>query len=428
MLDLQFIRDNTDLVRLAMKNKNRDDIDLDRLLALAEERKTAAGVVSEINRKRNVAQQARDIEAGKTLKTELESAEEKYRAIEKELVALLVKLPNIPSPDTPIGPDESENKVLRQLGEKPVFDFEPKAHWDLGRELGIINSEKAAEVSGARFTYILGDLALMQFALVDLVFRTLTSRETLRNIIDGAGISVSDKPFVPAVVPVIVKKTVQIRMARYLTDEEHYIFPDDGVMLVGSAEHTLGALHMDEILKEDALPLRYVGYSTSFRREAGAAGKDTRGILRQHQFDKAEMETFCLPEDGYREQDFLVAIQEYLMRQLKLPYQVVSVCTGDMGFPDQRQMDIETWMPGQNSYRETNSADYVGGFQARRLQTRVKRADGTLEPVHMNDATAFAIGRTLIAIMENYQQADGSIAVPEVLQVYVGKDKIVKSA
>ena len=428
MLDLQFIRDNTDLVRLAMKNKNRDDIDLDRLLALAEERKTAAGVVSEINRKRNVAQQARDIEAGKTLKTELESAEEKYRAIEKELVALLVKLPNIPSPDTPIGPDESENKVLRQLGEKPVFDFEPKAHWDLGRELGIINSEKAAEVSGARFTYILGDLALMQFALVDLVFRTLTSRETLRNIIDGAGISVSDKPFVPAVVPVIVKKTVQIRMARYLTDEEHYIFPDDGVMLVGSAEHTLGALHMDEILKEDALPLRYVGYSTSFRREAGAAGKDTRGILRQHQFDKAEMETFCLPEDGYREQDFLVAIQEYLMRQLKLPYQVVSVCTGDMGFPDQRQMDIETWMPGQNSYRETNSADYVGGFQARRLQTRVKRADGTLEPVHMNDATAFAIGRTLIAIMENYQQADGSIAVPEVLQAYVGKDKIVKSA
>ena len=197
-------------------------------------------------------------------------------------------------------------------------------------------------------------------------------------------------------------------------------------MLVGSAEHTLGPIHMDETLREDQLPIRYVGYSTAFRREAGSAGKDTRGILRQHQFDKAEMETFCRPEDGYREQDFLVAIQEYLFQQLKLPYQVMLVCTGDMGFPDQRQIDIETWMPGQDTYRETNSADYVGGFQARRLQTRIKRSDGTAEPVHMNDATAFAIGRTLIAIMENYQQADGSIVVPEVLRAYMGKDRIVK--
>ena len=204
MLDLQFIRDNADIVRAAMKNKNREGVDLDRLLELADQRKAVAGEVSEINRKRNVAQQARDIEAGKTLKTELEAAEEKYRAVEKELVGLLVKLPNIPSPDTPIGPDESGNKVLRQWGEKPVFAFEPKAHWDLGRDLGIINSEKAADVSGARFTYLMGDLVLMQFALIDLVFKTLTSRETLRTIIDGAGLSVTDKPCIPAVVPVMV--------------------------------------------------------------------------------------------------------------------------------------------------------------------------------------------------------------------------------
>ena len=426
MLDLQFIRDNADLVRLAMKNKNRDKVNLDRLLELADKRKAVAGEVSEINRKRNLAQQTRDIEAGKTLKAELEAAEEKYRTIEKELVALLVQLPNIPSPDTPVGPDESGNKIIRQWGEKPAFSFEPKAHWDLGRDLGIINSEKAADVSGARFTYLLGDLALMQFALIDLVFKTLTSRETLRKIIDVAGLPVSDKPFVPVIVPVMVKKPVHVRMARFLTDEEHYLFPNDGLMLVGSAEHTLGPIHMDETLHEDQLPLRYIGYSTAFRREAGSAGKDTRGILRQHQFDKAEMETFCRPEDGYREQDFLVAIQEYLFQQLKLPYQVMLVCTGDMGFPDQRQIDIETWMPGQNTYRETNSADYVGGFQARRLQTRIKRVDGTAEPVHMNDATAFAIGRTLIAIMENYQQADGSIVVPEVLRAHMGKDKIVK--
>jgi seryl-tRNA synthetase len=198
-------------------------------------------------------------------------------------------------------------------------------------------------------------------------------------------------------------------------------------MLIGSAEHTLGPLHMDETLKEEHLPLRYVGYSTAFRREAGSYGKDTKGILRQHQFDKLEMESFTKPEDGMAEQDFMVAIQEHLMRELKLPHQAVLICTGDMGFPDQRQIDIETWMPGQDTYRETHSADYVGGFQARRLNTKVKRADGSAEPVHMNDATVFAMGRTLIAILENYQQEDGSVAVPEVLRPFMGgKEKIEK--
>ena len=175
------------------------------------------------------------------------------------------------------------------------------------------------------------------------------------------------------------------------------------------------------------ISIRYVGYSTAFRREAGAAGKDTRGILRQHQFDKLEMECFTLPENGLVEQELLVGVQEYLLQQLKLPYQVVLVCTGDMGFPDQRQIDIETWMPGQDTFRETHSADYVGCFQARRLNTRVKRADGSVEHVHMNDATAFAIGRTLIAILENYQNEDGSVTIPEVLRPYMGgKEKIQK--
>lgn len=425
MLDITFIRENPDIVRAAIKNKNRD-IDLDRVLALADERKAAAQAVTEINRKRGVAQTARDIEAGKTLKEELKTAEEHHQVLEKELLALLIKIPNIPSADTPIGPDESGNVVVRQWGEKPSFSFEPKAHWDLGKDLGVIDNEKAAEVSGARFTYLKGDLALLQFALIDLAFKTLTSRETVHKIIEEAGLTLSDKPFVPVVVPVMVKKSVQIRMARYMADEDHYLFPNDNTMLVGSAEHTLGALHMDEIVPEDQLPIRYIGYSTAFRREAGAAGKDTRGILRQHQFDKAEMETFCRPEDGYAEQDLLVAIQEYLLRQLKLPHQVVLVCSGDMGFPDQRQLDIETWMPGQAAYRETNSADYVGGFQARRLQTRIRRSDGTLEAVHMNDATVFAIGRTLIAIMENYQNADGTVTIPEVLRAYVGKERVEK--
>ena len=427
MLDLQFIRDNADIVRLALKNKNREGVDLDRILALADERKKAAGAVSDINKKRNDAQQARDAEAGKRLKDELKVAEESYQQIEKELVALLIKIPNIPSADTPVGPDESGNKVIRQWGEKPNFSFIPKAHWDIGRDLGIINSEKATEVSGARFTYLLGDLALMQFALIQLCMKVLTNRDELKKVIAEAGLSVSDKPFVPVVVPVFVKKQVQVRMARFLTPEEHYLFPEDDTMLIGSAEHTLGPIHMDETLREDQLPLRYVGYSTAFRREAGSYGKDTKGILRQHQFDKLEMESFTKPEDGLAEQELLVALQEYLLRQLELPHQAVLVCTGDMGFPDQRQIDIETWMPGQATYRETHSADYVGGFQARRLNTKIKRASGESEPVHMNDATAFAIGRTLIAILENYQNEDGSVTVPEVLRPFMGgKEKLEK--
>lgn len=427
MLDLQFLRDNQDIVKAALKNKNREGVvDLDRVLALADERKKAAGEISEINRKRNEAQAARDFEAGKQLKDELAAAEEKHRALERELVSLLTKIPNIPSPDTPVGPDESGNKVLRQWGEKPQFAFEPKAHWDIGADLDLIDSEKAGAVSGARFTYLKGDLAMLQFALIDLAMKTLSSREKLQQIIDEAGLSVPAVPFVPVIPPVMMRAQVMNRMARLDPIDERYYFDKDDLVLVGSAEHTLGPLHMDETLREDDLPRRYVGYSVAFRREAGAAGKDTRGILRQHQFDKIEAESFVRPEDGYREQDFLVAVQEYLLQQLRLPHQVVLICTGDMGFPDQRQMDIETWMPGQNTYRETHSADYVGGFQARRLLTRVKRADGTTEPVHMNDATVFAIGRTLIAILENYQQADGSVLIPEVLRPYMGKDCITK--
>ncbi len=426
MLDITFIRDNLDIVKAAIQNKNRQGIDLDRIVALADERKKVATEISDTNRKRNEAAAARDAEAGKKLKDDLKALEEKYQSLEKELVSLLVKVPNIPSADTPIGPDESGNVVLRQVGEKPQFSFAPKAHWDIGKDLGIIDTEKAAEVSGTRFAYLKGDLVSLQFALMQFAMQTLTSRETLEKIATGAGLAVSTKPFVQVLPPVVVKKTVQIRMARFLAPEDHYMFPEDETMLVGSAEHTLGPLHMDETISEDRLPIRYVGYSTAFRRESGAAGKDTRGILRVHQFDKMEMETFVKPEDGLAEQDFLVAIQEYLLQQLKLPYQVVLVCTGDMGFPDQRQIDIETWMPGQDTYRETNSADYVGGFQARRLNTKLKRASGESEPVHMNDATVFA-GRPLIAILENYQQADGRVLIPEVLRPYMqGKEKIEK--
>jgi seryl-tRNA synthetase len=427
MLDITFIRENPDIVRAALKNKNREGVDLDRVLVLADERKKIAGEVSEINRKRNDAQGARDIEGGKKLKEELVAKEAEYQTTEKELVALLVKIPNIPSADTPIGPDESGNKVLRQWGEKRQFSFTPKAHWDIGKELGIIDSEKAADVSGARFTYLKGDLALLEWALMNYATSVLTSQETLQKIIDGAGLSVSSKPFIPVIPPLLMRSQVMNRMARLDPIEDRFYLDKDDLVLIGSAEHTLGPLHMDETLDVEQLPLRYFAITPAFRREAGAAGKDTRGILRLHQFNKMEMETFTKPEEGLSEQDLMVAIQEYLMQQLNLPYQVMAICTGDMGFPDQRQIDIETWMPGQDTYRETHTSDYIGGFQARRLNTRLKRADGEKEPVHMNDATALS-QRPLIAILENYQNEDGSITIPEVLRPYMGgREKIEKT-
>ena len=426
MLDITFIRENPDIVRATLKNKNREGVDLDRILQLADERKTAANEVSEINRKRNVAQEARDFEAGKTLKDELKAAEEKYQGIEKELVALLIRVPNIPSADTPIGPDESGNRVIHQWGEKPQFSFTPKAHWDIGRDLGIIDNEKAAEVSGPRFTYIKGDLALMEHALMSFALQTLTNEVMLKKIIEGAGLSVSTKPFVAVIPPLMMRSVVMNRMARLDPIDDRFYLEKDDLVLIGSAEHTLGPIHMDEILKESDLPLRYVAITPAFRREAGAAGKDTRGILRLHQFDKMEMESFTKPEDGRQEQDLMVAIQEYLMQQLKLPYQVMAICTGDMGFPDQRQIDIETWMPGQDTYRETHTSDYIGGFQARRLNTRLRRENGEIEPVHMNDATALS-QRPLIAILENYQNEDGSVTIPEVLRPFMGgREKIEK--
>jgi seryl-tRNA synthetase len=262
----------------------------------------------------------------------------------------------------------------------------------------------------------------MQFALISYVMHTLSSREMIEKIAKEANLEVDAKPFIPVIPPVMMRADVMGRMARLHPIDERYYFEKDELVLVGSAEHTLGPLHMGEVIDESRLPIRYIGYSTAFRREAGTYGKDTRGILRQHQFDKLEMESFVRPEDGYREQDLFVAIQEYLMRSLKLPHQTVLICTGDMGKPDHRQFDIETWMPGQDTYRETQTSDYMGGYQARRLNTRVKNSAGELTFVHMNDGTAFAIGRTLIAIMENYQLEDGTIKVPDVLVPYVGKE------
>ncbi|MES2135042.1 MAG: serine--tRNA ligase [Patescibacteria group bacterium] len=422
MLDIKFIQDNPDIVRAAILNKKGKPVDIDEVLKLHEERKGVKQRMDEVNRKRNEAATSRDIETGKLLKEELQALEVRHGALEKELVALLLKIPNIPSPDTPVGVDEKENVVLREVGEKRSFgSFSPRPHFEIGEALNIINTEKAGAVSGARFAYIMGDLALMQFGLLNLAMKVLTDEDILKGIIERSGLKVSSKPFIPVIPPYMVRSAVMNRMARLDPIDERYYFEKDDEVLIGSAEHTLGPLHMDEVIPEELLPIRYVGYSPSFRREAGSYGKDTRGLIRMHHFDKVEMETFAKPEEGYQEQDFMVAIQEHFLQLLGLPYRAVSICTGDMGFPDHRQFDMETWMPGQSAYRETHTSDYMGGFQARRLNTRTKRADGGMEFVHMNDATLVAMGRTLAAILENYQESNGTVRVPKALQQYVGK-------
>lgn len=433
MLDIKFIRENKDIIKEGIAKK-KSTVDIDALLELDEKRllvmSRTEALRSEQNKmnssiaiEKDINLRSQMINEMKLVKDEFKEKEQELEVIMKEWQAIMLKVPNIPSLDTPVGPDENSNMVLSQWGEKPVFDFVPKEHFELGKALGIIDTETAAEVASSRFSYLKGDLVLLHFAVIQMCWGILTNEETLKEIAKKANISINVSKFMPVLPPVFVRPLVQVKMARYMAPEDHYLFPDDDLMLVGSAEHTLGSMHMNKIFEEDELPVRYAGYSTAFRREAGTAGKDTNGILRQHQFDKLEMEVFSLPENSIQEQNFLVAIQEYILQALNLPYQVVAVCTGDMGFPDMRQIDIETWMPGQNRYRETHSADLIGGFQARRLNTRVRRKDGKIEPVHMNDATVVS-QRPLIAILENYQQADGTIKVPTVLQKYLGKEII----
>ncbi len=411
MLDIKFIRENPDIVKQAARNKNVD-IDLDEILSLDEKRRKLAGDIDELNRKKKELAAARDIEGGKKLKEENALIEKDLKAVEDTLQDLLYGVPNVPTDDTPIGPDESGNQMVKEWGTKPSFDFEPKPHWELGQALDVIDNERAANVSGARFAYLKGDAALMEFALVQFAFSLITK-----------------KGFRPVVPPIFIKPEVYQKMARLEPKEERYYISSDDTYLIGSAEHTLGPMHMDEIIPEKNLPIRYVAYSPALRREAGAAGKDTRGIIRLHQFHKIEMEVFSTPEDGMKEHLNLVAIEEEILQALNLPFQLILKCTGDIGNPNARGMDINTWMPGQNRFVETHTADYMTDYQARRLNTKVRRSDGTTHFVHMNDATAIAIGRTIAAILENYQTKEGTVNIPEILKPWMmGVEEIRKAS
>ncbi len=436
MLDIKFIRENPEIIKKAVQDRQMSkSLDTGAFLALDKE---YSELLKRVEIKRTLKNQlTQDIakvaaEARQKLIEEATHIKDDLAILEKELDAkktmlddLLLKIPNLIEAGVPYGVDDSENVSIKKHGESRKFAFTPKDHLDLGKELDLIDVDTAAEVSGARFTYLKNEAAFLQFALVQLVFKTVTDQKLIKKLAAKVG-NPFDNTFVPIIPPVIIKPDVMKKMARLDPIEERYYIPSDDAVLVGSAEHTLGPMHINKTFKYADLPIRYIGYSSAFRREAGSYGKDVRGILRLHQFDKLEMETFVPQEFGMQEQDLLVEIQEYLLQQLEIPYQVVAVCTGDIGKPDYRQIDLECWVPTQNKYRETHSADYVTDYQSRRLNTRYEDKDGSKKFVYMNDATALAIGRTLIAILENYQQEDGSVKIPKVLQNYVGKKEIRK--
>jgi seryl-tRNA synthetase len=426
MLDIKFIRENPQLVTEKSKQKGYD-VDVDQLLGFDKKRSELLQQVEELRRRRNeLAEKGKsgppseeEINQGREIKGQLGNLEHQLASIEEEFRALLRKIPNMPLDNVPVGTTEEENKVVKEWGEKPSFDFEPKNHWQIAEERGLIDKERAAKVAGSRFAYIKGDLVRLQFALVQYGLDVLSNEEVIKKVVQENDLKAVSKPFTPVLPPAVARTDVYIATGRLNKEEQTYKLEDDDLWLNASAEHTLAPMYLSETLNEADLPLRYVGYTTAFRREAGTYGKDTEGIFRVHQFDKLEMESFTKPEDGLSEHLLMVAIQEYLLEQLRLPYQVLEKCTADIGFPNAKGVDINTWLPGQNKYRETHTADYITDFQARSMQTRVKTEDGS-EFVHTNDATAFAAGRMLVAIIENYQNVDGTIRIPEVLQPYLG--------
>jgi seryl-tRNA synthetase len=449
MLDIQFIRDNPELVAEKSKQKGYE-VDIQKLIEVDAERRELLGQVDALRARRNDnADKMKGgqpdqavIDEGKQIKIELTEREGYLNETEAAYMTLLKKVPNMPTDDVPVGSSEDENVEVKVWGDKPQFDFQPKNHGEIGEANDWIDKERAAKVTGARFAYLKGDLVQLQFALIQFVLNTLTDKDVVQKLIDENGLHLQATAFTPILPPVMIREDVYDQMDRLEPREDRYHLDgeDDDLWLIGSAEHTLGSMYAGEILSSDELPKRYIGYSTSFRQEAGTYGKDSEGILRMHQFDKLEMEVFSTPETGLDEHKLLIAIQEYMMQQLGIPYHVLQKCTADIGKPNARGVDIEAWLPGQDKYRETHTADYMTDYQSRRLKTRFRvtsignekgedQGDGitSYAPtvsvtrfVHTNDATAFAMGRTMIAIIENFQTADGHVKVPEVLRPFMG--------
>jgi seryl-tRNA synthetase len=428
MLDIQYIRDNP--AEVATKSAQKGyEVDIQAILELDTRKRQLLAQIEDIRAQRNALAaelkqgqpSAEQIEHGKQLKEKIIVLEAELKPVDIDFNRLLGQVPNMPLEDVPVGASEADNKIAKTVGEPVVFDFPPKSHWELTETRGLIDKERAAKVTGTRFAYIKGDLVRLQFAIVQFVLNTLGDEKILEKIIEENQLNIVAKPFMPVLPPALIKTSVFAAMDRLEPRDDRYRVgePTDDLWLQGSAEHTLGSMYMDEILDEKTLPIRYVGYSPSFRREAGTYGKDTEGIIRMHQFDKLEMEVFSSADTALDEHLFLVAIQEYLVQQLSLPYQLIKKCTADIGKPNARGIDINCWMPGQGKYVETHTADFMTDYQTRRLKTRFRRQNGHIELLQTNDATAFALGRIMAAIIENYQTHDGHFIVPEVLQHFL---------
>lgn len=419
MIDIKYLRENAEKVQKSAKDKGVE-IDVAHILEIDSKKKELDIKVQSLRETRNKAAKEQDIEKGKSLKVELEIDEKALKAVDEELQNWLLKIPNPALEGVPIG-DETKFELIRTEGEPTKFNFNPKDHLEIGEKLGIIDIEKAAKISGSRFAYLKGEAVLLEFALVNFALENLTK-----------------VGFVPVVPPVLIKKEITNGLGYWErgNHNNYYLVTDyeeiaegkereNQLYLVGTAEHALVPMHKDETLQAKDLPIKYAGFSSAFRREAGTYGKDTRGILRVHQFDKVEMVEFVKPEDDEKERRAMLALSEKLLQLLELPYRVVKLASQDIAFPTAETIDIETWLPSQDKYRESHSISTTTDFQARRLNIKYQNGDEK-GFVHILNGTAFAIGRTIIAILENYQEAGGSVRIPEVLQKYMGGIKKIE--
>ena len=420
MLDIKFIRNYPDKVKESCKQKHIK-VDVDLLLEVDKKRRQTLQALEDMLAQKNQASKiisrTKDEKEKRKLILEMRELDKNsdrltktLKELEGEFNNLMLQIPNLPLADVPIGRDERDNVVLREWGVKPKFDFKFKDYLEIAQNLDLIDVKRAAKISGTRFGILKKEAALLEFSLINFTFETLIN--------DG---------FIPVIPPIMLKPEM-LEKSGHLSEKdkpERYFIEKDNVYLAGTAEQPIAAMHADEIFDEKDLPRRYLGFSTCFRREAGAYGKDTKGIFRVHQFDKIEMFSICHPEKSRQEHQFLLSCQEKLMQSLKIPYRILQICTGDLGFPAAAAYDVEAWLPAENRYRETHTTFNDTDFQTRRLNIRYRDSKTKkLEFTHALNGTAFAIGRTLIAIIENYQQRDGSIKVPEVLEKYLKFKKI----
>ncbi len=420
MLDLNFVRDNLDAVREALANRNFSADSLDRFVELDSERRRVIGEADKINQLRNAASKEIGglMQAGKKEEAEAKKAEvaglkdqqaefEKARdAADAEMRELLSGLPNIPAPDVPVGKDESANIEIRKWGEPRNFDFEPKDHVDLGEALGILDLERATKIAGARFAILNGAGARLERALINFMLEVHTTQH---------GYTETAPPFL-----VNRDSLFGTNQLPKFEDDLFHLKDDRGFALIPTAEVPVTNYHAGEILEAKELPKYYTAYTPCFRSEAGSHGRDTRGLIRQHQFEKVELVKVCRPEESEKEHEMLTADAEKILQLLGLPYRTVILSTGDMGFGSRKTYDIEVWLPSQQTYREISSCSNCGDFQARRMNLRFRRAGGSKpEFAHTLNGSGLAVGRTWIAILENYQQPNGSIMLPEVLIPYM---------